>query len=325
VTRTSGLGVSTDACALVADLARVLADGGDPLAAALGRVVTGLGLRSAVLRAPGPDGALLAVAGDVVHAVPLTRDTCDGEAPSVVELPVHGDGRQLAALTVVGATAADLPALRTCAAVLGLALARPDRSDDLPLRLLAAADADAAAAADALHDGPVQELVFARFAADAAVRGGDPASAREAVQAALQSLRRALWLLRPRGTGDGGLTGAVEQLATRLAEAGRPALRLQLDDAACAALSPAAASSCYRFVQAVATASTDTPTAVRVSRRGSSVRLEVDGAVPPTVPDRWAARARALSAQLAVDPAGRLVLSVPVGAPHLPPEPEAIP
>jgi hypothetical protein len=325
VTRSSGPDVRADACPLITDLARLLADGGPGvLGEALRAVVSGLGLRSAVLRASGPDAALLAVAGDVVHAVPCTRDP-SGEVPSVVELPVHGDGAQLAALTVVGATAGELPALRTAAAVLGLALAGPERSRELPLSLLCAADADADAAADALHDGPVQELVLARFAADAAVRGGDPATAREAVQSALQSLRRALWLLRPRGAGDGGLPGALAQLSTRLVEVGHPALQLLLDEDACAALSPAAASTCYRLVQAVGTAGSGTPTAVRVCRRGPSVRLEVGGTVPATVPDRWAARARALSAQLALDPAGRLVLSVPVGAPDLPLRPEATP
>lgn len=324
MTRTQGTATFVDACALLSTVAGLLADGGpDALPAVLTSVVDELGLRSAVLRSAGSDGDLLAVAGEVVHAVPSRRD---GGAPdaSVVEIPVRGDGRQLAALTVVGATATHLPVLRACTAVVGVALSRPDRvRDDLALTLLAAADADADAAADDLHDGPVQELVFARFAADAAARGGDPLSARDAVQGALQSLRRALWLLRPRGAGDGGLPAALTQLSDRLAEAGRPRLDLTVDEDACAALSGAASSTCYRFVQSVATAGLD-GTAVRVGRRGSTVRLEVDGTVPSAVPDRWAARARALDAQLALDPAGRLVLSVPVGASDPTPDPEAI-
>lgn len=325
MSRTHGTATSADACALVCAAAARLADGGlDALPAVLAALVEDLDVRSAVLRGVGSDGDLLAVAGDVVHAVPSSRDGRSVVDASVVEIPVRGDGRQLAALTVVGATAAHLPVLRACAAVLGVALSRPERvRDDLALTLLAAADADADAAADDLHDGPVQELVFARFAADAAVRGGDPLSARDAVQGALQSLRRALWLMRPRGAGDGGLPTALSQLSDRLVEAGRPPLDLHVDDDACAALSGPASSTCYRLVQSVATAGSD-GTAVRVGRRGTTVRLEVDGVVPPAVPDRWAARARALDAQLALDPTGRLVLSVPVGASDPTPDPEAI-
>ena len=97
-------------------------------------------------------------------------------------------------------------------------LHRDDRRTDLPSAVLALAEAEAAATADALHDGALQALVVARYAADAAVRGGDPAAARDAVQQALVALRRAVWQLRPRG--DQGLVTALEQLAVQILDAG---------------------------------------------------------------------------------------------------------
>lgn len=308
-----------DAGPLLEQLAARLAEGGpDVLPDALDQLVDALALRSAVLRDVAPTakgGALLAVAGDVVHAVPRSRELVDvAAASSVVELPVRADGRAVAALTVVGARPSQLPALRACTSVLALAL-RPTR--DLPsglaLGLLAAAEDDADDVADALHDGPVQELVAARYATDVAVRGGDTRLAREAVQTALQSLRRALWMLRPRVTVDGGLAPALTHLSERLQEAGRPALLLDLDADACAALPAPCAAICYRLVQAVAGRAGDPATTVRVTRRADSVRLEAGAAVPLPAPERWSVRAAALGAELLLpdDPPGRFVLSVP--------------
>lgn len=296
-----------DAVALLTAAAGALGDEGpDAAPLVLERLVRDLGLRSAVLR-DAAGGGLRAVAGDVVHAVPSRRLATGPEA--VVELPVHGDGVLVATLTVVGARPSHLPVLRGVCAVLGLALAAPTHA--LPRVLLAAADADAAAAADDLHDGPVQELVYARFAADAAARGGDPAGARDAVQGALQSLRRHLWMLRPRGGADGGLAAALPQLSERLVESGRPALELDLDVEAGAALPPAAASVCYRLVQAFARTS-DMPLAVGLHRIADDVHLRLAGGGALPAPERWSARARALGAVLTVDPAGRVSLSVPV-------------
>jgi signal transduction histidine kinase len=295
-----------DAVALVTSAATALATGGPRrLPVVLADVVSSLGLRSAVLR--GPEGSLLAVAGEVVHAVPPRRAATGPEA--VVELPVVGGG----ALTVVGARPSQLPALRGVAAVAGLALA--GEADALPLALLAAADEDADDAADALHDGPVQELVVARLAADAAARGGDPATARDAVLAALQSLRRSLWMLRPRGASDGGLAPALRSLGERLLEAGRPGLELDLDDSACGALSPHASAVAYRLVQACARAagSGGAETAVAVTRSGPDVVVRVDGPLP--APERWHARARALGASLTSGPGGSVLLRLPTARP----------
>ena len=309
----TGTVAGADAATLLGRIAGRLAVGGDDAhAGCLVLVVSGLALRSAVLRTA--DGAVLAVAGDVVHAVPLSR--VDPRSAAVVELPVQAAGAPLATLTLVGARPSQLPLLRAVAAVLALDL-RPAPVSALPLALLDAADAAADIAADVLHDGPVQELVAARYTADAVVRGGgDVALVRDAVQSALLSLRRALWLLRPRGAGPGGLAGALPQLSARLQEAGRPGLLLDVDAAACARLSPQAASVCCHLVQAVAGQAADRPTAVRVRAAADRVRLELDADDVP--PDRatWSARASALGADLVHPEAatGRLVLSVPVPA-----------
>ena len=75
--------------------------------------------------------------------------------------------------------------------------------------LLAAAERDLDCLADRLHDGALQALVVARYACDAVARGADPALARDAVQDALVTLRREVWLLRPRGD-DGLMTALLE-------------------------------------------------------------------------------------------------------------------
>lgn len=315
----------TDACVLLAAVAALLADGGRPaVPAALDELVRGLGLRSAVLRDPGPDGELRTVAGEVLHAVPRARLLEPVPAhDSVLELPVHVAGRLVRTLTVIGARPSQLPALRAAAAVLGLALsARPPSTSGLALAVLRAGDDDASDAADALHDGPVQDLVAARYAIDAAARGGDPTSIRDAVQTALVGLRRALWLLRPRG--DAGLGPALTGLSAHLAEAGRPALSLTLDEAACAQLSAQAASTGYRMVQAVACPPGAAPVAVTVRQDGLRLILALDGGAPLPARDRWSVRARALGADLFVPPppGTGLLLSVPV---HERPEQKATP
>jgi hypothetical protein len=308
-TTSNGSTVRLDSCAVLATAAATLGcEGPEALGTVLTDVVAALDLRSAVLRDTAT-GSLQAVAGDVVHAVPQRRD---GEAAeAVVELPVHVRGLPAATLTLVGARPSQLTLLRGLCAVLGLALAAAPAPVTLPLALLEAADAAADAAADDLHDGPVQELVFARFAADATVGGADPRSARDAVQAALQSLRRALWLLRPRGAGEGGLPVALRQLDDRLREAGQAGLALDVDDAACAGLSGHAASVCYRLVQVLARTG-DTPTPVRVHRSGDAVLLEVHAVEPLPEVDRWAARARAVGAALTAGPTGATAVSLPI-------------
>jgi signal transduction histidine kinase len=177
--------------------------------------------------------------------------------------------------------------------------------------LLAAADLDAAAVADGLHDGALQALVVARYAADAAVRGGSPLAARDAVQHALVALRRAVWLLRPRGAED--LPAALTDLSAQLVALGAPGLLLDVDAATAALLSPTARAVGYRFVQAAAQSSTaSTPLPVRLSREVDTAVL----AVPATVlePAAWAARAAALGGRfdrgVAPGHVARLLLSL---------------
>jgi hypothetical protein len=324
--------VEAETGALVGRLAAALAAAPDRgLSAALDLLVSGLGLRSAVLRSAA-SAELLGVAGEVVHAVPARRSR--SRAPSSLELPVHGvGGREVARLTVAGGRPSQLPALRASAAVLGLALEvrapaeqRPPVSPAVE-QLLRGGEHGFDDAADQLHDGPVQALVAARYACDAAVRGGSPVDARDAVQEALVALRRSLWHLRPRG--ENGLSGALEQLSHRLAEGGRPGLLLSLDRPAADRLGPAARTTAYRLVQSVALAERDAP--VRVSVRGSAqtVVVHVDGGAPLPDPDRWMRRARALGGDL-TSPAGRLRLVLPATAaplnPDAPaPDPKALP
>lgn len=179
-----------------------------------------------------------------------------------------------------------------------LALPRPRASaDDLAAALLQAAEADAAARADDLHDGALQALVVARYAADLAVRGGDPAVTREAVQEALVALRRAVWQLRPRG--EDGLAAALADLSAQRTGAGLPALELDLAPDA-DRLAPAAAGLAYRVVQASG--------ATRVEARadGGELRLAlVDGVLLPG----WALRAEALGGR--AEPGPVLVLPLP--------------
>lgn len=155
--------------------------------------------------------------------------------------------------------------------------------------LLAAADHDLGVLADALHDGALQALVAARYAADATVRGGDPLVARDAVQEALVALRRTVWLLRPRGSDD--LPAALTELSLRLP------LQLDLDVELAAELAPAAREVAYRFVQA-ATSGGDSGTAaaVALARDGASAVLTVDGEL--TDAPGWSARARAVGGRL---------------------------
>lgn len=167
--------------------------------------------------------------------------------------------------------------------------------DDLPSAVLRLAEADADGFADALHDGALQALVVARYAADAAVRGGDAVAARQAVQDALVALRRAVWLLRPRG--DDGLVPALRDLARHLDATGAAPLRLELDGPAEIALEqaldPASATAAYRLVQRAAGGR---PLTVRLRRTPTALAVDLDAAVPDPVGE--ALRARAVGATL---------------------------
>lgn len=190
-----------------------------------------------------------------------------------------------------------------------------------PLAVLSLAEADADAAADALHDGALQALVVARYAADAAVRGGDTVAARDAVQEALVALRRAVWLLRPRG--DQGLVQALRDLAVHLPATGRAPLVLDVDEPAAEAadaLPAEAATAAYRLVQHAAGRQ---PLTVRVRRTPAGLQLDLDTAVPD--PAGEALRARAVGGDLRSTPHGAR-LRLPLGSrPPTPPLPDEEP
>ena len=199
---------------------------------------------------------------------------------------------------------------------------RGEPAPDLPSAVLALGEAQADALADTLHDGALQALVVARYAADAAVRGGDAVLARNAVQDALVALRDAVWLLRPRG--EQGLGEALRQLARHLEATGGAPLLLDVDDEAAVALDASLSAACatvaYRLVQHAAGT---TPLTVRVRCTPDGLRLTLDAAVPD--PAGEALRARAVGATL-LAARHRTTLSLPVRpAPVSDPLPEEVP
>lgn len=260
---------SVDPVLALGAFATLLADG-SAVPEALEALCTQIGADGIVLR----DAAGPVLAGNPELAGPL------------VELPVHGrSGALVATMSVSGSHAADLPVLRGAAAVLGLALMP---ADDL-------LEHEQDALADALHDGPVQALVVARYASDAAVRGGDAVAARDAVQSALVDVRRFLWHLRPRGAS--GLVEALDQLSTHLVEAGHPAVGVLGDVEVASALHGPPAVLAYRLVQALARPGGP---GTRVTLRADGLRLvvDVDGGTPLADPERWERRARSLGGSL---------------------------
>lgn len=303
--RRTSSAATPDGAVVLGQVAGLLADlGHSALPDALALLVEALGLRSAVLRAPGPDGAVIALAGEVVHAVPLRRapDPLSASGPPH-QVPVVHSGREQAVLVLQGARPSHLAVLRAAAGVLGLALSvgRRPAADPLGVQLVSDAEADRDALADALHDGPVQSLVVARYAADAAVRAGDPhgsvALVRDSVQDALVQVRRTLWHLRPRAN-DGDLAGALTELSARLVDAGAPALELDLDEAVLSALPHAVATTAFRLVQAAA-ASGAGPVRVCSVLTSDGPALEVHGSAPGGLDAvRWGRRAAAVGAVL---------------------------
>lgn len=254
-----------------------------------------LGLRSARISTFPPIPAMRLVSG----------------APALTDIPLHAGGSALGTLRVAGARAYQLPLLTTAAAVLALALRPP--TGDVVEHLVRGADEDADEAAARLHDGSVQALVAARYAADAVVRGADPLLARAAVQEALVELRRSLWHLRPRGRHE-GLVQALRLLAGRLHEAGGQPLRCTFDEPLAARIAPAAVSTAYRLVQTVALAGGHGPLRVSLHRDGASAVLDLDGGVAPPGLARWSARVAALGGSL-ICSGGRTRLVLPVAVP----------
>lgn len=174
--------------------------------------------------------------------------------------------------------------------------------------LLEDAEAQRDALADMLHDGLVQTLMVARYAADVAVRGGDATLARDAVQDAVIELRRSIWHLRPRG--DAGLLSALEQLSTRLVEFGGSDVTVLADRGT--DLTGPAAVTAYRLVQDVAQVDSG-PVRVVLVRESDTLLIEVVGGAALACPQRWERRAAALGGELTAT-AGRVRLALPVPA-----------
>lgn len=271
--------VVAEPTAVLGAVAGLLVDGAS-LPEALAELVRGLGVRGAALRTAAGD--LLGASGEVLR---------DLSSP-VLEIEVPLRGAAPATLIVTGARPSQLATLRAAANVLGLALAPVGHAT-----LVDAAEEEREVLADALHDGPVQALVVARLAADAAVRGGDVVAARDAVQEALVELRRALWQIRPRGSA--GLVDALGQLSARRVEAGLPPLSLTGD----VDLAGTAGGLAYRVVQVAGSSDVD------LAGDGAFVNVDLDGTLP--TPELWAARARALGGDLFAS-AGRIRLVLPL-------------
>lgn len=303
----------------VGRFATVLARDGLPaLAPALAELCLALDLRSAAVR--DGSGALLAQSGHPAQSAPTAQ------------LPVPGpEGGGRGVLIAFGARTGTLPTLRAAAAVLGLILSGPTPAG--PGALLDAAEDEADRLADRLHDGAVQDLVAARWAADSAVRGGDPAATRQAVQTALQALRRVVWQLRPRGAD--GLEPALAALSVALVESGRPPMTVLASAGAADALSPTASRVAYRLVQAVVCAGPDQagqPVQVGLRTDGNTLVLTLHGGVLPPSDrwtdhwtddwaDHWARRLRAVGGDL-VTHSGRLCVLLPLAVPPAPAIPD---
>jgi hypothetical protein len=271
--------VTADACAALGQFAATLAEG-RPLSQALRLLSTGLALRSVVVRSV--DGEVIGVGGDALQAVSAMR-AVDGH-DVWLEFPIAGqDGESLATLTVRGGRPSQLPTLRAVAAVLGLALSARIGSVS-PQQLTDDAESALAEVADALHDGPLQSLMVARYAVDAAMRGGDAGAVRDAIQQAVVELRQLTWSLRPRGAS--GLSQALELLAAK-AEDVPLELSLGQEDPT----GPGAVLA-YRIVQTVH-AHARQP--VRVIVDGRSV--EITGTALPS-PQRWVRRAASVGCVL---------------------------
>jgi hypothetical protein len=171
--------------------------------------------------------------------------------------------------------------------------------------LLDAAESEADLLADRLHDGVLQSLVVARYASDAAVRGADPADAREAVQEALVALRHLVWQLRPRGSRK--FPEAVAALSVqRTSVGGAPLDVVVTSPDADSGLCGSGRALAYRLVQAAV--ADPGPVRVAVQTEGRYVIVSVTGsqagrALPPAL---WDARARALGGRFeAPEPGSR--------------------
>lgn len=291
-----------DPCVVVGEFAALLS-AGNGLPEALDVLTRGLTLRSAVLRSTG--GELLGVGGESVQTAAPVRAVASSDG--WLEFTVRARGAHVAVLTVQGARPSQVAALRTAAAVLGLALLSVTSGEPHAGEMLEDHQAEQVALADALHDGPMQSLMAARYAAEAVARGGDPAEVRAAVQQAVVELRQQLWQVRPRGSA--GLVEALNQLSERLVESGRHPLALSGDGAD---LSGPPAVAAFRVVQEVA-ASAEGPVAVVLRQTRNAVVVELSSSQPLEPRPPWGRRTSAVGGHLTCA-AGKISVTLPVTA-----------
>ena len=203
-------------------------------------------------------------------------------------------------------------------------------------RLLVLEEQDRGALADRLHDGPLQDLVAARYLADLtlhALRALPPVDAlpavtaratavRDADQDALVATRRLLGSLTARCTDGRGLPAALTAVAGSVASAGLTAdVVAGPDSGELDALRPGTAVVAHRLAQALlvdAAARGATTATVRAERVPPSydgapavLRVVVTGTVTPDLEEpgvaRWVARAGLLGGHVATGPAGTTV------------------
>lgn len=204
-----------------------------------------------------------------------------------LNLPLRYADDELGVLTIAAATALSVAQEQAAALVadlLSLHLMTGRRSDQLAAaraerrriaaRFIEATERERAELAGALHDGPLQTLVAARYVTDMAgmaLRDGSFDEARQGVQDGLVHARRALWQLRPHAADGQDLPGALDSLAAQLADY----IGLRVDvvsDGVPPALPPAVASAAFRVAQEMLCAAVRDRAATR-----ATVTAELDG------------------------------------------------
>ena len=181
--------------------------------------------------------------------------------------------------------------------------AAPPRAVERPraAEALSEVEAERAALAGLLHDEVVQSMLAARYTAE--LTGAAP-EVVEAIRAAMDEVRAAMWRLRPRAA-DGQLTDALAQLAARRSGVVVAYRAEGLPER----IDPAAATVAFHVVQAAVAACLGTTMEVRTELRAGVLTVTVcdDGAPydsvayePGSELTRWLARAGALGGRARV-------------------------
>lgn len=314
-----------DAFGALAECARLLAvDGAPAVPGVLDRLATLLSDRvggrvRVLLRTPGRRRTGTVIAR-VEQPTPLV-EAASPVGPTVpVEVPLRSGGRVSAVLAVrcpVPLTAGDLALVQGFADLLALAL-DADRPRLDAARYVLDEEDERAEISAALHEGPVQSLVAARYAletvastgavdkADTAGTAGTgdaaagPAlvAARAVVQQSLDDVRRVLSPLRARAL-SGDVVTSLRRLLDDLRRHGC-AVRLVVVRPSQGVVSPACAVTAYRIVAAALHGVTG-PATVAVDCDSATVTVTVTGARDPVDAGalaRWTRRVAAFDGRL---------------------------